>query len=250
MKTNGILKRDYWGLGILSQLFNQSRNKNKSSSLENLKEEISTDDYREKVKYLIKQDLLLKYNSKTVEKGLENFVIQITVENFPQLEVVKEEGPVSLQEPSKPVERIKEIVNEEDQQEVRKVIREEPLGIQKQPTPIIKNYEILSNEKQQEVEKVQSRVPGWFRKPHQINSRILIAYMDLLGEDKSVPLHKLEAACRSIKTFQNNYIQMKSFGERNHAKVFEEAGGRVTLWEPVRDFILKEYNSYMRQAKN
>lgn len=35
---------------------------------------------------------------------------------------------------------------------------------------------------------------------------------------------------------------MKNFGEKNHGKVFEERDGYVTLWEPVKDFILKLYN--------
>jgi hypothetical protein len=35
---------------------------------------------------------------------------------------------------------------------------------------------------------------------------------------------------------------MKNFGEKNHGKVFEERDGYVTLWEPVKDFILNLYN--------
>jgi hypothetical protein len=87
------------------------------------------------------------------------------------------------------------------------------------PEPEI-NY-IVEDEKMDEVFKVQNRIPRWFKNPHQINSRILIAYMELLENDKSVSYHKLESSCRSIETFQNNYVQMKSFGERNHAKVLK-----------------------------
>lgn len=73
--------------------------------------------------------------------------------------------------------------------------------------------------------------------------------MELLGDGKSVPFYKMESSCRSLKTFQNNYNQMKSFGERNHAKVFEEAGSRITLWEPTRHFVKKEYEKFLKRRK-
>jgi hypothetical protein len=246
MKTTGFLKKDFFDFEILAQLFNRPKNRKKSESFEDLKEEITASEYLKKVKFLIKQDLLLRYSKETIEKGLENFVIQISAESPSQSEVVKKKE-VSVQEQSTPVENKKEFYKEEKQQDIMRVVEEDPEVIQEQPTPGVKINEILTDEKKQEVWKVHSRVPKWFRKPHQINSRILIAYLDLLGENKSVPLHKLESACRSIKTFQNNYVQMKSFGERNHAKVFEESGGRVTLWEPVREFVKQEFKNFKKR---
>lgn len=244
MKTNGFLKKDFWGLGILAQFFIQPKNKNKSFSFEKLKKEISSDDYREKVRLLIRRDLLLRYNSETVERGLENFNIQISAENLSHLEEVKKEE-VSTQEASTPVEKVKEYLVEEKHQEVWKEVKEEePVEIQEQPTPVIRRNEILTDEKQQEIWKVQSRIPKWFKNPNQYNSQILIAYMNLLGENKSVPLYKLESECRNIKTFKNNYPQMKIISDHNHAKVFEETGGRVTLWEPVREFVKQEFKKF------
>lgn len=125
--------------------------------------------------------------------------------------------------------------------------KEEKIVVPKELEPEREFYEILTDEKIQEAWKVEQRVPKWFNKPHQINSRILVAFMELLGENNSVPLYKLETTCRSIKTFQSNYSQMKNFGEKNHAKVFEEAGGRVCLWEPVRNFIKIEYSNYKKR---
>lgn len=110
------------------------------------------------------------------------------------------------------------------------------------------NY-IIGGKKKNEIDKIEKRIPKWFRNPHQINTRILVAYMELLGDGKSVPFYKLEASCRSIKTFQNNYNQMKSFGEKNHSKVFEEAGSRITLWQPTREFVKKEYEKFLKRMK-
>ena len=99
MKTSGFLKKNSLALGFLTQLLNRSRNKNRSQSLEDLKQEITTKDYQNKVKLLINQDLQLRYTPETVKEGLENLTIKITAENPSQLEVVKEEEPVPLQEP-------------------------------------------------------------------------------------------------------------------------------------------------------
>lgn len=43
---------------------------------------------------------------------------------------------------------------------------------------------------------------------------------------------------------------MKSFGAKNHAKVFEESGSKMTLWEPTREFIKKEYEKFLRKGKS
>lgn len=219
MKTTGFFNKRNFHFGILMQLFRRAAPVEKSSSIEDLQAEISTTEYRQKLEYLIKQDLLQKYDAATVEQVLNNFSLHLIPINTSDTLNVEEEEPLTDH-------------------------------IEPEPEVQEREHEILTDERKQEVWKVHSRVPGWFRKPHQINSRILIAYMDLLGENKSVPLHKLESACRSIKTFQNNYVQMKSFGERNHAKVFEEAGGRITLWEPVREFVKQEFRKFKKRNNN
>ena len=37
---------------------------------------------------------------------------------------------------------------------------------------------------------------------------------------------------------------MKSFGERNHGKVFEEISKEIFLWDPVKDFVRAEYEKF------
>jgi len=98
------------------------------------------------------------------------------------------------------------------------------------------------NETDQEVEKVTRRLPNWFKKPSQYNSTILYSFLKLSETNQNVSLQALRADCQSVNDFDGNYNQMKNFGEKNHGKVFEERDGYVTLWEPVREYVLQLYN--------
>ena len=94
---------------------------------------------------------------------------------------------------------------------------------------------------QEEKKKVEKRVPKWFRNPQQINSKILMRYLELSKSDPFLTQNKLREKCEDIKDFDGNYNQMKNFGPKNHGKVFEENGGCIELWEPVKEFILDQY---------
>ncbi|MCI5161832.1 MAG: hypothetical protein D3917_07380 [Candidatus Electrothrix sp. AX5] len=98
------------------------------------------------------------------------------------------------------------------------------------------------DEADQEIEKVKRKLPKWFRNPSQCNSTILYSYLKLSEEKQHVSLKLLRDDCKSVNGFDGNYNQMKNFGKKNHGKVFEERDGYVTLWEPVREFVLKLYN--------
>lgn len=94
-----------------------------------------------------------------------------------------------------------------------------------------------------EVNKVKQRVPKWMKNPNQINSRILIGYLKLAEQQNNVPVQLLRSRCDSVWTFYENYNQMKNFGEKNHGKVFQEEDGIISLWEPVKYFILHQYKT-------
>lgn len=98
------------------------------------------------------------------------------------------------------------------------------------------------NEIKREIEKVRRRLPRWFKNPTQYNSTILISYLRLSSHNHKVSLQTLRNECSSVKDFDGNFNQMKNYGEKNHGKVFEEIDGYVTLWDPVKDYILKLYN--------
>lgn len=98
----------------------------------------------------------------------------------------------------------------------------------------------------QEVEKVKRRVPRWFRKPNQNNSHILINYLKLYEINKNITQEILKEQCDTVQDFYGNYDQMKNFGKKNHGKVFEEKHGIITLWEPVKDLILRLYHENLQ----
>ena len=94
-----------------------------------------------------------------------------------------------------------------------------------------------------EIAKVRRRVPRWFKNPSQYNSTILNAFLELYDQQNQVAVQMLRNKCQTVNDFEGNYNQMKNFGEKNHGKVFEETNGIVTLWKPVKEFILELYKS-------
>lgn len=38
---------------------------------------------------------------------------------------------------------------------------------------------------------------------------------------------------------------MKMISEKNHAKVFAEENGEISLWKPVTQFIIDEYQKWI-----
>lgn len=101
----------------------------------------------------------------------------------------------------------------------------------------------------QEIERVKNRVPGWFKKPGQFNSQILISFLEMQGKKRFVNLSDLEKACSGIKTFKTNYVAMKNIAPHNSGKVFDEnEKNEITLWEPVEEFIMMEYNRFLQKG--
>ncbi len=101
----------------------------------------------------------------------------------------------------------------------------------------------------QEIERVEKRVPIWFKKPDQFNSQILISFLELQGKKRFVSLSDLEKACSGIKTFKANFVAMKIIAPHNNGKVFDENDkSEITLWEPVEEYIMKEYNKYLQKS--
>ncbi|GEM_PF-1238233 len=99
----------------------------------------------------------------------------------------------------------------------------------------------------EEVAKVERKVPKWLNNPHQINSQILQLFMTLSKNNEMVIKRdelQTEFERDHRDPFYSNYVQMKNFGPKNHAKVFEEdSWGNIRLWKPVADFIVGLYES-------
>lgn len=96
-----------------------------------------------------------------------------------------------------------------------------------------------------EIIKAQRRVPNWFRKIYQNNSKILTIFLKVSNcNETSVYPSVIERNCDlSSATFYVNFNDMKGMYKNGHGKVFQEnPDGTISLWEPVAEFILQEYN--------
>lgn len=97
---------------------------------------------------------------------------------------------------------------------------------------------------QSEIRKVKNRLPGWFSRPEQKNSKILYAYLSLYDSSVGYVLFRdLQQKANMGSVFKTNFDQMVNFGEKNHGKIFESEGERVYLWEKVKDYVLELYDS-------
>jgi len=104
----------------------------------------------------------------------------------------------------------------------------------------------LKDKIENEIKKVQRKIPEWFKKEDQINSKILKTFIKVYLEKKNVTVEDLEKES-NVKTFKNNYDQMKIISPKNHAKIFEEIDGNIYFWKEVEEYI---WNCYKKNIKN
>ena len=100
-----------------------------------------------------------------------------------------------------------------------------------------------------EILKIRNRVPKWFQNPKQYNSKILITFLQMKETSDKVSLADLAAACKGIRNFSGNFVQMNNMADKNHGKVFNGTSDDISLWEPVSDFILTEYALYKKSLE-
>lgn len=121
-----------------------------------------------------------------------------------------------------------------------------PVVKPEKPESAIKSKIKNSSENASEINKIKRKIPGWFRAPKQINSTILLSYMELAEHNINVTEQMIRNNCPTVSDFKGNFNQMKNFGEKNHAKVFEDKLGYINLWEPVKEFIIGQYIIYKK----
>lgn len=112
--------------------------------------------------------------------------------------------------------------------------------------------ELYIDRESTEIEKVLRKVPIWIEKAdQQINSIILISFLDLLQDNEFVSRKQLKEECASrVNDFDGNFSQMAQFGQKNHGKVFEVVKDEVRLWEPVSEFIKNLYKIHQLELSN
>lgn len=106
--------------------------------------------------------------------------------------------------------------------------------------PTIKN-----NSESDEIVKVSRKLKLWSKKPEQISSKILKAYIKLKPNDLAVSpsLELLEERCLEYginsKQFNTNFSQMTVISPKNHGKIFDVINGKVEVWDKVKDSVLQ-----------
>jgi len=103
----------------------------------------------------------------------------------------------------------------------------------------------LSKIEVEEVKKVTRRLKLWAKRPSQINSHILTAFLTLERDGvKKITEEEVKKLLPDPAPFESNFAQMKIIAEKNHGKVFEQYGEEITLWPPIEKKV-REYESYV-----
>tara|TARA_R110002167_G_scaffold224321_1_gene429738 strand:+ start:222 stop:545 length:324 start_codon:yes stop_codon:yes gene_type:complete len=97
-----------------------------------------------------------------------------------------------------------------------------------------------------QINKIIPKLSRWFKNDKMICSQILINYLKLNENDGSVEYETLADTCKHLKTFKENFAQMKNFGQKNHGKIFDVIDSKITLWKPIEKDIYREYDSYKK----
>jgi hypothetical protein len=106
----------------------------------------------------------------------------------------------------------------------------------------------VSDVESEEVGKVSRKLKLWAKRPEQINTRILNAYLTLeRSGEKHITEFMIQCLVPDIGLpFMPNFMQMRNFGEKNHGKIFEIYGNQVKLWEPIIPYV-REYEELVFQ---
>jgi len=108
-----------------------------------------------------------------------------------------------------------------------------------------KGKEVSNNSDDEEIKKVKRKVPLWMKRQHQYNYIILSTYMKISNNDEApILLSSLEKESgMNSMLFYRHYNLMKNIFEKNHAKVFVEENEKVSLWSPVTEFIIETFKN-------
>lgn len=193
--------------------------------------------------FVVPKQSLLIYEGKNIgeEKELINIVRDYIQKRFPE-EYNELSQFVQVPEIN--------VLKDHTTNKIGKIVWSNSKGVKKKKTNTYKDKKTnKDNSEEFHIQRVKSRVPGWKRRPDQVNSKILDLFMELsYNGKKGVFLDMLEDEFGTkypdkADSFMKNYVQMKNFGVNNHAKVFSEDEEKtVRLWDPVKNFIIETYS--------
>lgn len=93
-----------------------------------------------------------------------------------------------------------------------------------------------------------SKIKRWAVNPHQINHKIVRAFLDL-ERNGEVELSNLRRYCTDsflVLDFDGNYVSMRTDAGKSHGKVFFNEGSKVKMWNRVR----KEVDAHFGKNPN
>ena len=108
------------------------------------------------------------------------------------------------------------------------------------------NIDIKDSYSKDELIKIKSRVSKWFKDYKNNKSpicfNILLNFLKLYNEEKSFILfNELKENSSNINNFNSHYNRLSNIDSRS-IKLFYKDDDKVYLWEPLKTFILDEYN--------
>lgn len=209
LKFTQVFNKNIFSKDHLKDYIDEKLNKIRSiQDVKRLKEEILSPLFKTDLKEIINQHFIQKYTPLTIEKVMDEIEISIHDKLYSK--------PIHISQP---------------------YASSNSINSSQPRTRIVRTNE-------EEIERIKRKIPKWFNNLNQKNSKILIIYLELLELKQAVEYSTLESKCSHINKFKSNFQQMKIISAQNHAKVFEEVGALVTLWNPVKEFILSEYNKF------
>lgn len=182
---------------------------------------------------------------------LPNSIAQLS-DNFDEVKKILQYRSFELygwypEEEMQPTKPLNYPLNWRDPIELNKQISPKILHEENRSIALEIDKEIYFDREKEEIEKVYNRVPKWLNKGKtQINSTILITFLELLDDKGFVSRELLKDKCELlVNDFKGNFSQMAQFGVKNHGKVFEVDKDEVKLWEPISNYVMELYkNNY------
>lgn len=96
-----------------------------------------------------------------------------------------------------------------------------------------------SNLNEEEITKIKRKLLIWSEKPKGVPAQMLTHYFELEQEGKEITKDGMKAfaRCEGIPNIDGNFRGLTKIYPKNHGKIFDIMNGKVTLWEPVQDYI-------------
>lgn len=95
-----------------------------------------------------------------------------------------------------------------------------------------------------EVNKVARRLKLWVKRPNQLNTKILTAFLKLQASEGRVTEERLRQEINEGSNFDSNFTQMRIIADRNHGKLFSIENGEIHIWEPIKSHV-EEFKTHI-----